>query len=158
MINKTFFYLSSILFFIPLFIKAQVKIEADFNSDSINDILLYECYKVEETIQEPICKVQITDGKLNKKYEFTLHYVGYPIIDTCGDGCISLYDDAKDTEYTREYTYKEKFDNWILTKNEVLYNYKNGKIENTLPEDYLEGINGERYPITKNCRNKNKTK
>ena len=146
MINKIYFYLSIILFFLPLFIKAQVKIEADFNSDDVKDILLYECSPSKNTLGQPYCRVKIINGKSNKKHEFILYYVGYPIIDTCGDGCISLYDDAKDTEYTQEYIYMEKYDNWILTKDEVLYNYKNGKIENTLPKDYLEGINGEKYP------------
>ncbi len=80
-----------------------------------------------------------------KKYEFVLYYAGHPIIDTCGSGCISLYDDGKDTEYTQEYTYMEKYDNWVLTKNEILYNYENGKIEDALSKDYWEGINGEKY-------------
>ncbi|MDQ0593996.1 alpha-D-ribose 1-methylphosphonate 5-phosphate C-P lyase [Chryseobacterium ginsenosidimutans] len=62
---------------------------------------------------------------------------------------VSLYDDAKDTEYTQEYNYSKKYDNWILMIDETVYNYENGKMENNLPKNYLLGIDGKKYPIQK---------
>lgn len=123
------------------------QIVADFNNDKINDTLNYKCYRVGEiknTI-EPTCKITLKIAKRNKLYNFNLPYVSFPVITNCGNGCISLYDDAKDTEYTQEYTYYPKYDNWILTMDETLYNYENGKIENNLPKKYLIGIDGKKY-------------
>lgn len=131
-----------LLCFFCNFLQAQEKIIDYFDSDKIKDTLYYKCIS---NIDEPNCNIRIRIGKTKKIYEFNLPYIGYATITNCGQGCISLYDDAKDTEYTQEYTYSRKYDNWILTMNETMYNYKSGKIENNLPKKYLLGIDGEKY-------------
>lgn len=126
---------------------AQEKIVQDFNLDGIKDTLYYKCFKYEENIDGPYCKIEIITGGLKKKYTYNLEYIGDPILDTCGNGCISLYTWTKDTEYTQEYNYSKKYDDWILTVDEQLLKYENDKEESTLPKDYVVGISGKEYPI-----------
>ena len=127
------------------------QIIADFNNDKVKDTLNYKCFRIGEIkdIVEPTCKLTLELRNLNKVYHFDLPYVYYPVISNCGNGCISLYDNAKDTEYTQEYNYSKKYDNWILTIDETRYNYENGKVENNLPRDYLLGIDGRKYTIVR---------
>ncbi|WP_267406942.1 MULTISPECIES: hypothetical protein [unclassified Chryseobacterium] len=148
--------------FIILFIlmanilNAQKKIIQDFNSDKIKDVLIYKCFKYETNLDTPYCKIDIQLGKVKKKYTFNLEYIGDPIIDQCGDGCISLYSWTKDTEYTEEYIYSKKYDDWILTTDEQLLKYENNKIESMLPKDHLLGISGKEYPHEKKYKKSRK--
>ncbi|SDI13489.1 hypothetical protein [Chryseobacterium jejuense] len=126
----------------------------DFNNDKINDTLTYKCYKAGELkeINEPTCKAVLVLGKSKKDYNFNISYVSSPVISNCGAGCISVFDAAPDTEYTQEYTYFPKYDNWILTKNQTLYKDENGKIENNVSKKYLLSIDNKKYPMKKNHR------
>ncbi|WP_312392702.1 hypothetical protein [Chryseobacterium sp.] len=138
------------LLFVYMFSYSQ-KIVDDFNGDNIKDTLNYKCYRVGEieNIFDPTCKIKLRLGKTNKLYNFNLSYISYPVITNCGKGCISLYDDAKDTEYTQEYHYSKKYDDWILTLDETLYNYQKGKIESNLSKNYKLGISGKKYRNSK---------
>ncbi|WP_153935401.1 hypothetical protein [Riemerella anatipestifer] len=126
------------------FLYAQEKIVDYFDSDKIKDTLYYKC--ISSTV-EPNCNIRIETGKTQKKHEFDIPFVGNVIITNCGQGCISFYDDAKDTEYTQEYRYYPKYNNWILTLDETMYNYENGRIESNLQKKYLIGIDGKKIKI-----------
>lgn len=136
---------------------AQEKIVQDFNLDSIKDTLYYKCYRVQDTIQEPMCKVEIITGKFNKKYSFNIYYVGSPSISSHGKGNVYLFDWTKDTEYTQEYDYSKKYDDWILTRDEQLLKYENDKEESSLPKGYLLGVSGKKYPIKRRPALKKRT-
>lgn len=125
------------------------EIISDFNNDKIDDKLAYKCYKVGEVkdINEPTCRVILRLGKLEKSYSFDLTYVYSPVISSCGSGCILLFDASPDTEYTQEFTYFKKYNNWILTKDQTLYKDDNGKIVNNLPEKYFLSIDNKKYPM-----------
>jgi hypothetical protein len=150
MINKM--NIICILFFSAFFYGQEVV--GDFNNDKIDDTLLYKCYKVGEIkeINEPTCKATLVLGKSKKQYSFDISYVASPVISNCGPGCILVYDAAPDTEYTQEYTYFPKYNNWILTKDETLYKDENGKIENNIPKNYLLSIDNKKYPLKKNTK------
>lgn len=139
-----------VLLFVYIFSYSQ-KIIDDFNGDNIKDTLNYKCYKVGEieNIIEPTYKLILKISKTGKLYKFDLPCVSDPVISSCGKGCISLYDDAKGTEYTQEYKYSKKYNDWILTLDETRYNYENGKVENDLPKKYKLGISGKKYFVTK---------
>lgn len=141
------------IIFCSAFFNAQ-EVVGDFNNDKIDDTLIYKCYKVGEIqeINEPTCKATLILGKSKKQYSFNLNYVASPVISNCGPGCIMLYDASADTEYTQEYTYFPKYNNWILTKDETLYKDENGKIENNIPKNYLLSIDNKKYPMKKNTR------
>lgn len=158
MIKKIFIIytlLTSIYFF-------SQRIINDFNVDRIKDTIDYKCYKAYElkNISEPVCKIILKIGKSGQIYQFDLSYVAYAVINDCGNGCISLFDASKDTEYTSEYLYNKKYNNWILVKNETRYNYENGRTENYLPKNYLLGIDRKKYMLQKKKLKKayNKTK
>lgn len=144
MINKIIFLVTGFFSFIA---QSQQVIFEDLNADKIKDTLSYKCYKVDSSlgISEPTCKCKVVTGKFNKKYNFSIFYISDITISSCGTGCISIFDTSKDTEYTNEYLYNKKYDNWILIKNETRYNYENGKAENNLPKNYLLGIDGKKY-------------
>lgn len=127
------------------------KIVADLNSDKVNDTLNYKCYRAFEYKDyiEPTCELVLKLGLTSKLYRFNLDYMNYPVISTCGSGCISIYDSSKDTEYTREYQYIKKYDDWVLTRDEDLLRYENDKKINNIPKDYLLGISERKYPILK---------
>lgn len=133
------------IFLIPFLSQAQKKIVSDFNLDKIKDTLTYNCDDKTNAAGQPNCMIDIIMGKSKKKYMFNLEYISYPIISDCGSGCISFYDGSKDTEYTQEYNYSKKYDDWILTIDETRYNYENGRVENNLPKKYLLGITGKKY-------------
>ncbi len=145
------------MLFFSAFIYSQ-EVVGDFNNDKIDDTLIYKCYKVGEVqeINEPACKVTLVLGKSKKQYSFDLKYVASPVISNCGPGCILFYDASADTEYTQEYTYFPKYNNWILTKDETLYKDENGKIENNIPKNYLLSIDNKKYPMKKNIRSSKK--
>lgn len=141
------------MFFSTLFY-AQEVVVGDFNNDKIDDTLAYKCYKVGEMkeITEPTCKATLVLGKSKKNYNFNLNYVSSPVISSCGAGCIMLYDASPDTEYTQEYTYFPKYDNWMLTKDQTLYKDEDGKIENNMPKNYLLSIDDKKYSMKKTHR------
>lgn len=149
MINNMEFYLGFLFFLFPLYNQAQTKIVQDFNLDNIKDALYYKCEEVQDSIQEPVCKIKIILGKSKREYNFKLEYISDAMVGSYGKGSIYLFDSSKDTEYTQEYNYSKKYDNWILTIDETHYNYENGKIENNLPKDYLLGIDGRKYTIVR---------
>lgn len=124
---------------------AQKKIIANFNNDTIKDTLFFNFNDIENSKGQPYCKVEIITGKLNKKYNFNLYYVGFPIIDNCGDGCISLFDSTKDTEYTQEYTFCPKYDTWILSKDETYDRIRDEIVQDNLPKDYYLSIDEKKY-------------
>lgn len=132
------------------------EIISDFNNDKIDDILTYKCYRVGEAkdINEPTCRVILKLGKSEENRRFDLTYVSSPVISNCGSGCILLFDASPDTEYTQEFTYFKKYNNWILTKDQTLYKDDNGKIVDNLPEKYLLSIDNKKYPIGKACKKK----
>ncbi|MCS4302471.1 hypothetical protein [Chryseobacterium sp. BIGb0232] len=139
--------------FFSAFLYSQ-EVVGDFNNDKIDDTLTYKCYKVGEIkeINEPTCKAVLVLGQSKKRYDFNLNYVSSPVISNCGPGCILLYDASADTEYTQEYTYFPKYNNWILTKDETLNKDEDGKIENNIPKNYLLSIDNKKYPMKKNTR------
>lgn len=148
MTNKILIY--TILMFSNIMFSQQMIIQ-DFNMDKVKDILYFKCENSSELPGQPFCKTQIKIGKSNKKYTFKIYYVNFPTIDTCGDGCISVFDDGGDTEYSQEFNYSKKYDDWILTKDEELLKYENDKTVNKLSKKYLMGISGKKYlPVRKN--------
>lgn len=126
---------------------AQKNIVEDLNMDGVNDTLIYKCEKTIEIQGQPFCIIEIKNGKCKKNYKFNLHYVNWPLIDTCGPGCISLFDDGGDTEYNQEYNYSKKYDDWILTRDDELLKYEDNKEVNKLSDQYLIGITGKKYRI-----------
>lgn len=144
MINK-FNYIFILLFTFSVY--GQQKIVQDFNLDNIKDTMYVNCSDSRHTDGQPNCEVEIITGKVNKKYSFNVYYVGSPTIGSYGKGNIYLFDWTKDTEYTQEYNYSKKYDDWILTVDEQLLKYENDKEESTLPKDYVLGISGKEYPI-----------
>lgn len=149
MINNKEFYLGFLFFLLPIYNQSQTKIVQDFNLDNIKDILYYKCYEVQDSIKEPICKIKIILGKSKRKYSFNLKYISDAMIGSYGKGSIYLFDSSKDTEYTQEYNYSKKYNDWILTLDEVRYNYQNGKVENNLSKKYNLGISGKKYLINR---------
>ncbi|WP_265429374.1 hypothetical protein [Chryseobacterium sp. YIM B08800] len=149
MINRIVIFIvlifSSIMF-------GQQKIIQDFNMDKVKDTLYYKCDKFVNTQGQPFCEVEIKIGKCNKKYNFKVYYVNFPIIDECGSGCILIYDDAGDTEYSQEFNYSKKYNDWILTKDEELLKYENDKTVNLLSKKYLLGISGKKYLLNKKTK------
>lgn len=85
----------------------QEKIIKDFNMDRVQDTMYFKCKKSLEIEGQPFCETQIKIGKSKKIYMFKIFYVNFPVIDTCGEGCISVFDDADDTEYYREFKYSK---------------------------------------------------
>lgn len=140
-----------LIFFLQfsVYMMAQKEIIQDLNLDGIKDTLRYKCYKVEDTIKEPVCKVEIKTGKFDRKYKFNLNFVGYPVIMSCGSGCISFFDSSEDTEYTREYNYCKKYDDWLLTKDEEFLKYKDNEMINNFDKKYLIGLSGKKYRNSK---------
>jgi hypothetical protein len=132
------------------------EIISDFNNDKIDDTLKYKCYRVGEVkdINKPTCRVILKLGKSEKNRSFDLAYVSSPVISSCGSGCILLFDASPDTEYTQEFTYFKKYNNWILTKDQTFYKDDNGKIVNNLSKKYFLSIDNEKYPIGKACKKK----
>ena len=139
------------LFGVSNFMFSQ-ELKFDFNSDTIEDNLTYKCYKAYEYKEyvEPTCELVLKLGSTGKVYKFNLNYVYYPIISDCGTGCISMYDSSKDSEYTQEYQYMKKYDDWILVKDVAFLKYENREEINNLPMEYKLGISGRKYCIKKN--------
>lgn len=148
MINKSN-YILILLFTFSFSLSGQQKIIQDFNLDNIKDTMYINCNDSGHTDGQPYCEVEIITGKFNKKYNFNIYHVGSPTIGSYGKGNIYLFDWTKDTEYTQEYDYSKKYDDWILTRDEQLLKYENDKEESSLPKGYLLGISGKEYPIKK---------
>ena len=153
--------LLSMIFFIAIntFSYSQ-KVFGDFNNDNINDTLYYKCYNVGdiEGITEPTCNIKIVLGKENRIYNYNINYISHVTISSCGAGCISVYDSSKDTEYSQEYLYCSRYNNWILTKDETYDRTRDEIVQENLPEDYFLSIDNKKYRKKNDISQKSKQK
>lgn len=109
------------------------------------DTLIYKCEK-------PVKYKSSRSVSLRYKMESAKRIINSILniwTDPCEPGCMSLFDDAGDTEYLQEYNYSKKYDDWILTRDEEVLKYENNKEVNKLSDVNLIGISGKKYKIKK---------
>lgn len=121
------------IFFILLVNVYANEFHSDVNNDGNIDKISYEILSMNDNtkLKDPTIKFKIQTS--TKKYIFNSYYASYPIIDSCGAGCIKI-DEIK-SNFTSFFEYDKNRDNWFLTK--TVENNKTIKEDKTLSINYL---------------------
>ena len=127
-----------ILVIILLFLSLEAKeILIDANGDNNNDLVSYRIISMQDNpnINEPYIEINIKTK--NKEYSYNAIWIQYPIIKTCGKGCIKLLDIRGKYEFgdILKYKYNKIYDDWF-TKSDC----NNSKL------CYLTNLNNVKIP------------